>query len=311
MYRSGKRRKPLVSHVIRQKNLERFLGGGCESTTQTATKKGNIEEENELCTHLPEDCNNDLEDIDLLGVVTGNDPGTGNVGVNVVEGTIAPNRHESESDLESNSETSAPSSGQVLTESRAPSEQVHCSVIEPEVNPTYAALIKIHQLSMKNRVSLEFVDDIFRIARKYNGFDVTKCPLRDTFLNHCRKLLQQNKDSPHYVNIPFPKMVPVLHGSTLFPKFSLLDQIKDMLLSDVFQKPENLVMTDVTKLESLFEKYISPPGEELLEVHSGQWYSDTYDEFVTNPASDWLFPLIFYMDKTGTDAMQMQCNDSR
>jgi hypothetical protein len=54
----------------------------------------------------------------------------------------------------------------------------------------------------------------------------------------------------------------------------------------------------------LFEKYLSPPGEELLEVHSGQWYSDTYDEFITNPASDWLFPLIFYMDKTGTDAMQ-------
>ena len=86
MYRSGKRRrKPLVSHVIRQKNLERFLGGGCESTTQENATEGNIEEENELCTHLPEDCNNDLEDID--GVVTGNDPGTGNVGVNVVEGT--------------------------------------------------------------------------------------------------------------------------------------------------------------------------------------------------------------------------------
>jgi hypothetical protein len=260
MYRSGKRRrKPLVSHVKRQKKLERFLGGGCESTTQETATEGNIEEENELCTHLPEDCNNDLEDIDLLGVVTRNDPGTGNVGVNVVEGTIVPNPDESESDLESDSETSAPSSGQALTESRA-SEQVHCSVIEPEVNPTYAALIEIHQLSMKNRVSLEFVDDIFRIARKYNGFDVMKCPLRDTFLNRCRKLLQQNKDSPHYVNIPFPKMVPVLHGRTLFPKFSLLDQIKDMLLSDVFQKQENLVMTNVTKLESLFEKYISPPA---------------------------------------------------
>jgi hypothetical protein len=236
------------------------LGGGCEPTTQTATK-GNIEEENELCTHLPEDCNNDLDNIDLLGVVTGNDPGTGSVGVNVVEGTIAPNPHKSKSYLESDSETSAPSSGQALTESRAPSEQVHCSVIETVFNPTYAALVKIHQLPMKNCVSLEFVDDIFRIARKYNGFDGTKCPLRDTFLNHCRKLLQQNKDSPHYVNIPFPKIVPVLHGSTLFPKISLLDQIKDMLLLDVFQKQEeNLVMTDVKKLESLFEKYISPPG---------------------------------------------------
>jgi hypothetical protein len=121
MYCSGKRRrKPLVSHVIRQKNLERFLGGGCESTTQETATKGNIEEENELRTHLPEDCNNNLDDIDLLGVVTGNDPGTGNFGVNVVEGTIAPpNPDKSESDLESDSKTSAPLSGQALTESRA------------------------------------------------------------------------------------------------------------------------------------------------------------------------------------------------
>ena len=111
MYPSGKRRrKPLVNHIKRPKNLERFSGGGCDPTTQTATE-GNIEEENELCIHLPEDCNNNLEDIDLLGVVTGNDPGTGNVNVNVVEGTIVPNRHKSESDLESDSKTSAPSSG--------------------------------------------------------------------------------------------------------------------------------------------------------------------------------------------------------
>ena len=50
--------------------------------------------------------------------------------------------------------------------------------------------------------------------------------------------------------------------------------------------------------------YIVPEGQEQLEIHSADWYKDTFRRLVIDPNHDLLFPLIFYIDKTGTDAMQ-------
>jgi hypothetical protein len=170
----------------------------------------------------------------------------------------------------------------------------------PYFDATYLGLSEIHQLALESGVSLEFVDKIFRIMRKHlkDGFDIMNAPLRNTFMKNARLMLGA-------LSPPLPTCVKVeAHGGALVPKFSLLDQICDLMQSVEFQDMENLVVMDPSNPLSLFEKYIPNDEQVLLEVHSGHWYDSTYENMVQNPEHDWLFPLIFYIDKTGTDAMQ-------
>ena len=302
-------RNPLRTHDKRQKNTNFFLAG----TRHTAKRNGDVEDDNdeevddELIVSLPEDCNNELDDYELLRLPGCAESSGGHEPLHPSSHSAAAEHDESvstTSDTTPQAEDQSPIESDPLTE-----QEVACTTSIPEqvVNPTYAALVEMHQLAMANRVSLEFIDDVLRVARKYDGFDVHKCPLRGTFLKRCRVMLQQEEEptAPHYVKIPVPILVPVRNGSTsLFPKFSLLEQIRDLVHSKIFQMQDNLVLTDETRIESLFDKFIPSSDTALLEVHSAKWYSDTYDTVVHDPTKDWLFPLIFYMDKTGTDAMQ-------
>ena len=302
-------RNPLRTHDKRQKNTNFFLAG----TRHTAKRNGDEEDDNdeevddELIVSLPEDCNNELDDYELLRLPGCAESSGGHEPLHPSSHSAAAEHDESvstTSDTTPQAEDQSPIESDPLTE-----QEVACTTSIPEqvVNPTYAALVEMHQLAMANRVSLEFIDDVLRVARKYDGFDVHKCPLRGTFLKRCRVMLQQEEEptAPHYVKIPVPILVPVRNGSTsLFPKFSLLEQIRDLVHSKIFQMQDNLVLTDETRIESLFDKFIPSSDTALLEVHSAKWYSDTYDTVVHDPTKDWLFPLIFYMDKTGTDAMQ-------
>jgi hypothetical protein len=101
---------------------------------------------------------------------------------------------------------------------------------------------------------------------------------------------------------PVPVCVKVPCMDTVVPKFQILDQVLDLT---EFQDMDNLVVNDAEEgIKTIFEKYVARDEEALLEVHSGKWYSETYHHLVVNPCKDWLFPLILYIDKTGTDAMQ-------
>jgi hypothetical protein len=42
----------------------------------------------------------------------------------------------------------------------------------------------------------------------------------------------------------------------------------------------------------------------VFEVNSGQWYKHAYSHLIKDPENEFLMPLIFYVDKTGTDSLQ-------
>lgn len=157
----------------------------------------------------------------------------------------------------------------------------------------------IYLMASKQGCSLEFIDDLFRVLRKNmkeDGFDITKAPLRSTLLKTLR--LKLGDQSP-----PLPISVAITPDRrTELAKFSILAQIKDLMASTDFQILDNLVVNQDSSIR--FQKYVTPANEDMLEVNSGQWYVDTYDEMVKDIENEWLFPLIFYIDKTGTDALQ-------
>ena len=159
------------------------------------------------------------------------------------------------------------------------------------------AMVCIYKYAMEQGVSLSFVDNLFSMIRKFlkAGFDIGKAPLRDTFMKRLRQKMGKNVT-------PIPQPLFIESVGTPVPYFPFLDQIMDLLQSATFQDLNNLVVNqDPSKRFHLYEV---PEGEDLLEVHSAAWYKATYEMLVKDPDFDLLFPLIFYIDKTGTDAMQ-------
>ena len=82
--------------------------------------------------------------------------------------------------------------------------------------------------------------------------------------------------------------------------FDFVEQLKD-LLSDhhIFGNLDNL---DVNKANR-FGKFERNDGR-VHEVNSGSWYNEAYAHLIDDPDNEFLLPIIFYVDKTGTDIMQ-------
>jgi Plavaka transposase len=169
----------------------------------------------------------------------------------------------------------------------------------PVFSGTDRAMIQIYQYAMQQGTSLGFIDNLFGMIRKFskeNGFDVHKAPLRQTFLKRLRRKM--------VVATPLPTCVDVPLSRSCLPKFLFLEQLQDLMSSSEFTSTSNLVVNIHKEPSCWFGKYVTPAGQEQLEVHSGSWYNRTYDELITNPHLDLLMPIIFYIDKTGTDVMQ-------
>jgi hypothetical protein len=169
--------------------------------------------------------------------------------------------------------------------------------IRPTLDLMDHAMIEIYQYALKEGTSLQFIDGVMSLIKKHtaNGFDVTKTRRRKTFMRNLR-------DKMGVMAPPIPKSVEITKINAFVPCFSILDQIMDLIASADFQNLDNLVVNDDPT--ALFGKFDTPDGSSLLEVNSGRWYSDTYDQLIKDPATEWLFPLILYVDKTGTDALQ-------
>ena len=50
--------------------------------------------------------------------------------------------------------------------------------------------------------------------------------------------------------------------------------------------------------------FFASDDNKFVEVCAQKWYKETYAEFVTDPQKQFLLPLIFYIDETGTDVFQ-------
>ena len=166
-----------------------------------------------------------------------------------------------------------------------------------EFNSHDKAMVEVYKLCMAHGTSLQFVDDLFRLVKQKAkvGLDITKVKRRETFMKSLRK-----KMGP--CATPMPESVVTATSEISVPKFSFLEQVKDLIASSDFQDLQNLVLN--TDIETRFQRYAPEEDEMLLEIHSAKWYRETYDYLVTDAENDWLFPIVFYADKTGTDVMQ-------
>jgi hypothetical protein len=192
------------------------------------------------------------------------------------------------------------------TEQEAEQQRHHHSVSSSEFCVTDQAMIAVYQLALIHGTTLEFIDELFRLLKRSTklGFDIMKAPLRRTFMKNLRQKV--GSEAP-----PVPTLVPVpnTRSGMFLPKFNLLDQIKDLIASKDFQILDNLVVNEDPSIR--FHRCITSDVDSFLEINSGRWYMDTYDQLVAGGGGGtdeedncWMFPLVFYIDKTGTDSLQ-------
>jgi len=154
---------------------------------------------------------------------------------------------------------------------------------------------------------LYLYDELVAILKRHskNGsLDVKKMPMRKTLMQNLRERL--------HPPIPYPHLIQTADGADIeVTKFNFLDQLRDLLQMSYFDHIDNLC---ANKEESQrFLQYRQTAQDELLEVCSCDWYKSTYEmlgvarqkkEDDGGMVDQFLMPLIFYVDKTGTDVFQ-------
>lgn len=145
---------------------------------------------------------------------------------------------------------------------------------------------------------------------KLNDFNVCKADTRETFMSRMRMefpcampFFVNVRNQVQNVNVPPPlrmKMNATNYVRVL--KFSFLDQIQDLLGDfSIFGNLDNLCVN-----KSVVDRFKAfQPGEDdlLVEVLGSAWYRRTGSQ-LSSDELDFLIPLIFYADKTGTDVNQ-------
>ncbi len=140
-----------------------------------------------------------------------------------------------------------------------------------------------------------------------------KAPRRETLLRRVSKVCEapppiaetvalenctNQNGSNHLEYRRLPRDVAVMF------RYDFLLQMMD-LLSDaaIFGNLDNLDVNNNGSNPDCFGKFFRPDGG-VYEVNSGSWYQHAYDNLITDPQNELLVPLIFYVDKTGTDSLQ-------
>jgi hypothetical protein len=162
-----------------------------------------------------------------------------------------------------------------------------------KLSPVDCATLDVLKLCHDAGVSLEFYDILFALLRKHsskNQVDITKLPKRETFLKSLRARISS----------PMPIISEV--GNLQVPHFNILSQIRDLLGSFVFNDLNNLCVN--LDAEQRYRVFVATDDDKFVEMCAQKWYKQTHAEFVTDPQKQFLLPLIFYIDETGTDVFQ-------
>jgi len=150
-------------------------------------------------------------------------------------------------------------------------------------------------------------DKIVGILKRHDksgALDVKNLPSREILMRNLRKKLNPPIASAH--------MVQTAGGADIkVTKFAFLEQLRDLLGMSYFDSTDNIC---ANKDESQrFLRYQATEQDELLEVCSCTWYNQTYEMLGVarkkrqddgHEVEQFLLPLIFYVDKTGTDVFQ-------
>jgi hypothetical protein len=161
-----------------------------------------------------------------------------------------------------------------------------------ELDAQEQAMLDLLRLCQDAGTSLEFFDTLVTTLRRHGkkGFDIRKACTRQTFLDNLRK------------KISCPRPVITQVGTHQVPTFNLLEQIIDLLNSVLFDDLSNLCVN--LSPSDRFSTYQATTADCYVEVFASRWYRSTDQEFVKDPDLEFLLPLIFYIDETGTDAFQ-------
>jgi hypothetical protein len=162
-----------------------------------------------------------------------------------------------------------------------------------KLSPVDCATLDVLKLCHDAGVSLEFYDILFALLRKHstkNKVDITKLPKRETFLKSLRARISS----------PMPIISQV--GNLQVPHFDILSQIRDLLGSFVFNDLNNLCVN--MDPHERYKVFVATDDDKFVEMCAQEWYKQTYAEFVKDPEKQFLLPLIFYIDETGTDVFQ-------
>jgi hypothetical protein len=175
------------------------------------------------------------------------------------------------------------------------SDNNHKSTYESHIilSPMDCATLDVLKLCHAAGVSLEFYDILFALLRKHsskNKVDITKLPKRDTFL----KSLRSRISSP-------PPLISQV-GNLQVPHFDILSQIRDLLGSFIFNDLNNLCVN--MDPQQRYKVFAATEDDKYVEMCAQEWYQQTYAEFIQDPQTQFLLPLIFYIDETGTDVFQ-------
>lgn len=135
------------------------------------------------------------------------------------------------------------------------------------------------------------------------GFDPSKmlCISRQAFVNKMKKRFPSPTPINHKVVLEHTTMntSEVTNVVTFDFKEQLDNLISDL---DLFGNLNNLQINPNSK-NPWGEMAIDPRYSKLDDVHTGNWYKRTYKELIQDPNTEMLFPIILYIDKTGTDRM--------
>jgi predicted RNase H-like HicB family nuclease len=156
-----------------------------------------------------------------------------------------------------------------------------------------------------------FFDSFMSVLKKeirLNNFQVSKADTRGTFVTRMRDLFPC--PVPTFVNVPVrsgavPLPLKMKMNASNFVrvmKFSFREQLNDLLNDfSLFGNIDNLCVNETT--EDRFKLFCPTDKDILVEVLGANWYKRT-GQFLSKDQTEFLMPLIFYADKTGTDVNQ-------
>ena len=161
-----------------------------------------------------------------------------------------------------------------------------------ELDTQEQAMLDLLQLCQDAGTSLEFFDNLVTTlcCHGRKGFDIRKASKWQTFLDNLQK------------KISCPRPIITVVGSHQVPKFNLLEQIIDLLKAGLFDDVANLCVN--LSPDQRFLTYEAAAADCFVEVCASRWYRSTDQEFIQDHDLQFLLPLIFYIDETGTDAFQ-------
>jgi len=182
--------------------------------------------------------------------------------------------------------------------------------------PEHKSMMRLYEYCEAANCPHYFLDGILKIVGEeiiHRGFKPHSAPSRKSFREYIIKRFGKCAAEPVTVQIPLitqkyhPDKVEIpdqvsrgRRDVVEVVKFHFVRQILDLLDDrSIFGNLDKLVVNR----EDHFSPYVNTSGY-LDEVLDGSWYAETVRNRKIDPTTEFLLPIICYMDKTGTDIYQ-------